>query len=717
MGAENDSASEPSRVADLERRLRLVERTLAETERLAALGSWSWDVRADLVTWSDELYRLFGLGPRAFEATFTGYLETVHPEDRDTVLGQVESMLHGRQEGCEFDYRTVWPDGQVRWIRARARAVPDQDGDVGRLFGTAQDVTAAREAEHQTRKQRDELVVLAEVVQATDDSVIVASPDLTIQRWNKGAERIYGYTAEEAVGQPMSLILSDEMRSRLPDIGAELSARGHVRVDSVEVRKDGTPVLTSVTISQIRSADGVVTALVGIGRDVTEQKQLEERERAQARQLVKLAFHDPLTGLANRALLHDRLGHALARRRPHRTDVLLLDLDDFKGVNDLSGHAAGDRLLVEVGRRLLTCVRAQDTVARLGGDEFAILLEDAYGEADGRAVAERVQHALAVPISIGDRQVLPRASIGIGSNDDGTQDAEQLLLRADLAMYSAKSSGKGCVVTFSADMADAVRERADLEAGLRQAARRGEIVVHYQPIVDVKAGSVSRLEALVRWQRPQGLVGPGQFLGVAESTGIINEIGAEVLRRALSELDSWLRRDRRRSVAVNVSAVQLTDGGFASDVRAALDASAVDPGQLVLEVTESLFMEPEPQIVDQLTALQRDGIRVSIDDFGTGYSSLGRLHTLPVDSIKIDKSFVDDLKSGGEDLPILSSMILMAHNLGLDVTAEGVASPSQARRLVALGSDYLQGYHFARPVGVAAATTEADHAADELGLE
>jgi predicted signal transduction protein with EAL and GGDEF domain/CheY-like chemotaxis protein len=348
----------------------------------------------------------------------------------------------------------------------------------------------------------------------------------------------------------------------------------------------------------------------------------------------------------------------------------------------------------------------------LGGDEFAILLENA----DAGAVAERVKQALSEPVSIGNRLVVPSASIGIGCNDDGTQDPEQLMLRADVAMYAAKAAGKGRIQAFSADMADAVRERADLESALCQAVPRGEIVVHYQPIIDLNAGSVSRVEALVRWQRPHGLVPPWQFLALAESSGVIKQIGAEVLRQALSTLRNWLSDDLRRSVAVNVSAVQLTTAQFTDDVLHTLQTTGVRAEQLVLEVTESLFLDPEPQTVEQLAALRERGVRVSIDDFGTGYSSLGRLQMLPVDSIKIDKSFVEDLQAGHEDLPILTSMIVMAHNLGLDVTAEGVETASQAHRLVALGCDYLQGYHFARPIQPSE-LADANHAANEAASE
>jgi diguanylate cyclase (GGDEF)-like protein/PAS domain S-box-containing protein len=713
---EGDGDEGPSKEA-LAGRLREVELSLAETQRLAELGSWSWDVRTDTSFWSEEFYRLLGLSSEKSEATFDAFLAGVHPDDRETVARAIHAAVEGGPASSEmqFDYRVLRADGRVRWHRARGRRVHGQEGGVLRMFGTAQDITAARDAEQQLREQRDELAVLAGAIEATDEAVIVHSWDGTVLRWNGGAERLYGYTAEEAVGQHMSLVLSREQMARIPDMMVDLAAYGHVRTDSLDVRKDGTRVVTSVTVSEIKASDGSHRAMVSVARDVTEQKRSEERDREHARQLARLALHDPLTGLGNRTLLHDRLGHALARQDRPRTDVLLLDLDNFKTVNDVSGHAAGDQLLLEVARRLLTCVRPEDTVARLGGDEFAILLEDGYAD----AVAARVQEVLTLPVSIGGRLVVPRGSIGIGRNDDGTRDPDELLLRADVAMYAAKADGRDRTRTFTADMAEAIRARADLEAALRHAVRRGEIVVHYQPIVDVRTATASRVEALMRWRRPQGLLPPQHFLALAETSGLIREIGAEILRQALSDLHAWLEEDARRSVAVNVSAAQLTDARFADHVLDTLQATGARARQLVLEVTESMFLVPEPQLVDQLRTLQRQGVRVSIDDFGTGYSSPGRLQTLPVDSIKLDKSFVDDIETGHENLPILTSMIVMARHLDLDVTAEGVETQAQAERLAGLGCDHLQGYHFAQPIPAGqleAAIETADETAGRMDL-
>jgi diguanylate cyclase (GGDEF)-like protein/PAS domain S-box-containing protein len=680
-------------------------RDLQEAQRLGDAGSWQWDVATDTITWSDNMFRLFGLEPGALVPTHQAYLDRVHPDDRQHVKDTVASARHGAARSA-FDHRIVRADGSVRCLTTAGEVVArDEDGSPLRLVGNTLDVTARTTLEQQLRSQRDALAVHAAVVESTEDAVIVADLAGRITAWNAAATRLFGYTAQEAVGQGIDLILEAERAHRFAEVLESLQ-HGAVRLESVNVCKDGKQILTSVAISHVRDGDGPAIGVVGVARDITEQKRTREREQAQTQQLAHLAFHDPLTSLANRALLNDRLAHALVARRDRAISVLLLDLDDFKAVNDVSGHAAGDRLLVEVAARLRSCVRAEDTVARLGGDEFAILVES--GEAE--QVTERVLDELARPVLVEERLIVPSASIGI-AHSSGAGTPETIMLHADAAMYAAKAAGKGRALHFSPTMAEGVRERADLHEELRRAVDRGEIVVHYQPVVDVQAETLSHMEALVRWQRGDVLSLPGDFLRLAEDSGLILGIGLEVLRRTCEQLHGWLAEDERRSVAVNVSAVQLGHPDFAEQVPRLLASLGVRPAQLVLEVTESLFLDPSTALIDQLTTLRKLGVRVSIDDFGTGYSSLGRLQALPVDSLKIDKSFVDLIRTGREDLPILTSMILMAHSLGLDVTAEGVETRQQAERLVALGCDHLQGYFFARPQPVATALTSASEQA------
>jgi len=550
----------------------------------------------------------------------------------------------------------------------------------------AQELAAAlRSSEQRTRR----------IIETANDAFIELSADGRVTGWNARAEQMFGWSRDEALGRQYLEILVPKGLHRaaqesLTEAFAGAASGQLVRAgDARALRRDGTliPVETAIWGT---CHDGRTWLNVCL-RDISDRKDAEQRSAQHAAALAHQALHDPLTALANRTLMQERLAHALTRRGA-ATSVLMLDLDNFKTVNDVLGHAAGDHLLVEIARRLSSSLRAGELVARLGGDEFAIVVE----EGDPVALADRILDVLKAPVTLAGRQLAPGASIGIATGHSGTA-VHDLLVQADLAMYAAKGAGKGRVARFDASMADAIRERVDLQVSLESAVEAGEIVVHYQPVVDVRTESVPRVEALVRWRRGEALAAPHEFLPLAEESGLIVEIGYEVLRQSCQQLHGWLRADAARSFAVNVSTRQLAQPDFAARVLALLAEYDVRPPQLVLELTETLFVQTTAELLEQLQTLRGHGIRVSIDHFGTGYSSLGRLQALAIDSLKIDKSFVDLIRTGNEDLPIITSMILTAHALGLDVTAQGVETAAQAERLVALGVDYLQGYLFARP--------------------
>ena len=441
----------------------------------------------------------------------------------------------------------------------------------------------------------------------------------------------------------------------------------------------------------------------------TIEQQAEELRRVPARldDLARQAFRDSLTGLANRALFMDRLGHALVRteRRADSLAVLFVDLDRFKIVNDSLGHAMGDLLLIEVGRRLRESVRPEDTVARLGGDEFGLMLEGLAGVNGAVDVAERITARLGLPFMVDGREVFISGSIGIAVSPSSQTEPEQLLRRADLAMYQAKSQGKAHYAVHDGSTHAPSAERLDLEMDLRGAVQRGEFTLYYQPVIDLDSSRVIALEALIRWEHPRrGLLLPADFITLSEETGLIVPIGHWVLGEACRQAREWEHlgsADAPLLVAVNLSAKQVRQTTLLSEITDALRANGLAADRLVLEITETVMMDDEPATLARLSALRRAGVHLALDDFGTGYSPLTHLRRFPADSLKIDQSFVRGIGERPEDTAIVQAVIAVAKSRSLRVVAEGIETERQAEQLRAMGCDYGQGFLYARPVPAA----------------
>ncbi len=450
--------------------------------------------------------------------------------------------------------------------------------------------------------------------------------------------------------------------------------------------------------AEIRSGKGRGNGeIMGYWIDITESKSLEE-------QLLLDAFHDPVTNLANRALFLDRLGVSFARiqrRKSTSFALLCIDIDRFKNVNDSLGHRKGDQMLVSVAKRLLKCVRFGDTVARLGGDEFAMLLEDINGPADVEATVQRIQREIGKPFGLEGDEVFATVSIGIAIAGPDYDKPENLLRDADTAMYRAKAEGKARHVIFDVAMRDQAVNLLQLETDLRRAVERNEFLIHYQPVVSLKAGEIVGFEALVRWQHPsRGLIAPSQFIPLAEDTGLIVPIGEWVLRESCRQMADWQRRFSQNpplSISVNLSNRQLTPG-FTGTVEGILKETGLDPSTLKLEITESTVIENSERAAGLLNELRRMKVRILIDDFGTGYSTMNYLNKLSVDGLKIDRSFIKVINPSGEGLAIVRTILTLARNLGLDVIAEGVETSDQLELLRWLNGEYAQGFYFHKPL-------------------
>jgi diguanylate cyclase (GGDEF)-like protein/PAS domain S-box-containing protein len=508
---------------------------------------------------------------------------------------------------------------------------------------------------------------------------------------NRAAVDAYGYSQSDFLAMRMSDVRAGDDAA---DALAPRSRAGGDDAGPTQLHHTSSGRVIKVVEHEERLSFQGHEAWVVVATDLTERIALEDELRHRA-------FHDALTGLGNRALFRDRLEHALARQHRSRAAlaVLSIDLDDFKTVNDVHGHVTGDRLLVEIGARLRTVVRPEDTVARMGGDEFALLLEGIdVGEAC--AVADRVLTALRQPLLIDDTDSATTASIGIAVAH-GQLDATALLQRADIAMYEAKASGKGRSEVFRAGMQSRVLLRTEMAADMRLAVERGELYLDYQPIIDLGSDSIQGVEALLRWRHPvRGLVGPVEFIPVAEETGAIVDIGLWVLREACRQVREWdgtLELSAPLRLSVNVSPRQLRESSFVRSVIDVLEAAGLESTRLTLEVTEGAMVEDMGQARGCLTELRTAGVRIAIDDFGTGYSSIGYLRSLPLDEIKIDRMFVPGLAAGeGRDLVL--ALVRLVDTLGVPTVVEGIETSQELDYVRALGVGRGQGYHFSRPV-------------------
>ena len=426
-------------------------------------------------------------------------------------------------------------------------------------------------------------------------------------------------------------------------------------------------------------------------------------------QLIHDAFHDALTGLHNRVLFMDRLQQAIVRSNRNEEEqfaVLFLDLDRFKLVNDSLGHLVGDQLLIATAQRLQSCLRSCDTLARLGGDEFAILLEPVQSISDAIAVAERIQQDLSVPLPLNGYEIFTTASIGIASSTIGYERPEDLLRDADTAMYCAKEQGKACYALFDTDMYKQTVTRLQLETDLRWAIERQELCVYYQAIMLLETGQITGFEALVRWQHPtRGLISPAEFIPVAEETGLIVPLGQWVLQTSCQQLCQWQAQFPALplTMSVNLSSKQLSQPTLVQQIDQILQQTGLAPKWLNLELTESGIMQNAVSAAKLLAQLKLRKIQVSIDDFGTGYSSLSRLHQFPIDTLKIDRSFVNQINQTGENIEMVEAIIALAHSLGMDVVAEGIETAEQLTQLKQLQCEYGQGYLFSKPLNWRAA--------------
>jgi len=686
-----------SRAARLVLALDVTERERSEQRfQLIARAStdavWDWDAESGHLWWSDSFYHLFGFTREQVPATLQAWEDLLHPDDLARVHASFTAAIDdpGVSE-WEEEYRFRRSDGSYSDVIDRGFVLRDEAGRATRMVGGMLDLT-------QKHGYESDLRLLRRAVESTENGVVISDargPDMPVVYVNAAFERITGYSADEVIGRNCRFLQGDESEQ----IGrVEIHrgiAQGHeARALLRNYRKDGELFWNDLHVNPVRDDAGIVTHYVGVLNDVTERQRYQE-------QIAHRATHDELTGLPNRTLLLDRLQQAIAaaaRVPGGGVGVAFIDLDNFKLINDGLGHAAGDTVLRAFSARLAACIRGADTVGRFGGDEFVLVISEQPGDSGIGRVIERVEAAFAEPLDIGGALHYVTGSIGYCCYPAHGDDAETLLMRADIAMYEAKQAGRNRVVQYRHEFDAAVSDRLFLVARLREALVHDEFVLHFQPLFRAD-GTPTGMEALVRWQHPdQGLLPPGRFINACEHSGLIVPLGRWVLHEAARHHALLVAHGfGHLTISINVSALQFQPS-LVDDVQAALQGHRLPLGALEVELTESAVMsDPEAAIVI-MNRLNTLGVSVAVDDFGTGYSSLAYLKRLPIARLKIDQSFVRDLGQDEDDEAICTSIIALARSLKLGTVAEGVETEGQRRWLLDHGCDELQGYLLGRPV-------------------
>jgi diguanylate cyclase (GGDEF)-like protein/PAS domain S-box-containing protein len=680
------------------------QQALHETQEIAHLGHYVYDLQANRWSSSDILERIFGVG-KDYPRDAKHWLALVAPESRSEMQAHLNALIH---QGLPFDheYRIIRPnDGQERWVHVRGKLKRDAAGLPQTLHGSLQDITERKQVEQQLR--------IAAIAFESQEGMFITDASQVIIRVNQAFTDITGYTPAEAMGQKPSLLSSGRHDAAFyATMMTKLKLTGSWQGEVWNRRKSGEIYPEWLTITQVNNSSSDTTHYVATLIDITVRKAAED-------EIKTLAFYDPLTRLPNRRLMLNRLQHALTSSVRHLRHgaLMLLDLDNFKTLNDTLGHAMGDQLLREVAARLSLCIREGDTVARLGGDEFVVILEDldqaGLAALQAESVAHKILKELSTPYSLniapdGDPAQIRKhhcsASIGIALFREHPVSVDDLVSRADTAMYQAKAAGRNTLRFFDPEMQAVVTARATLEADLRDTLQRQQFILHYQPQLTYQ-GQLTGVEALVRWQHPQrGLVSPAAFIAVAEETGLILPLGLWVLETACALLAQWAQQPGRAhlTLAVNVSARQLHQAQFVPQVLAVLARHAVPAQRLKLELTETLLVNDVEDTINKMVALKAHGVGFSLDDFGTGYSSLAYLKRLPLDQLKIDQSFVRDILIDPNDAAIAQMVIALGQSLGLTVIAEGVETTAQRDHLESLGCHDYQGYLYSRPLPVEA---------------
>ncbi|WP_298368701.1 GGDEF and EAL domain-containing protein [Azospirillum sp.] len=703
-----DGAGEPIRlvgsVADITDR-KIAEQALRKSEERYALaaaasndGLYDWDLVANRVYYAPRWASLLGLPANGLTDSPDEWLGRVHPADRPALTSALAALKHSEDGAFQAEYRMRTANGETRWFACRGIAALDPMGEPVRLVGSQSDITDRKTAEQRLR-QSEERYALAAAGAADglwdwniDSGEVYYSP-----RW-KAMLGLDEPEVASTITEWFSRVVPGDLDGLRTAVNLHLTGeRKHLQHEFRIQRSDGGESWMLVRGLAVRDDKGCAIRMAGSMTDITARKKAEQ-------QLLFDAFHDAMTGLPNRTLLLDRIGQALDRNRragARQFAAILIDLDRFKAINDALGSATGDRLLKIIAKRLDNSRRVGDTLARLSADEFAVLLDEIDDVGDALGAAERMAQAISRPVTLEGHDVVLTASIGVALSATGYDRAEDMLRDASLAMYRAKTGGRARIDVFDSHLRRQAMAMMRTEADLRAALEQDQLCLYYQPIVSLRTGQIAGFEALMRWNHPdRGLVPPNDFIPLAEETGLIVPMGRWALQEATRQLLVWQERFPRPTplfMSVNVSSRQFRDDDLVQVIGDLLASTPIPPSSLKLELTESLLMADPEKCGAVMRQIRDMDVRLSIDDFGTGYSSLAYLHRFPVDTLKIDRSFVQAITSGQGNAAIVHVISTLATILNMDAIAEGVEAAEQAEYLGDIMCKYAQGYHFARP--------------------
>ena len=673
--------------------LEVQKESLHLAQEIGHYGSWEMDPNSGVIICSKESYHIYRLDPQTTHPSFDIFINMVIKEDRSKVILALKSLKDG--EINRIEVRAIRADGVMITLLMNGKMLFDKNHKPSKIIGTTIDITELVTTQLKQRQQ-------AQILEQIHDSVISTDLDNIIIHWNHGASFIHGYTAEEMIGEsieklypPEDLPKAQQMRKEVLELGA---FQGQIR----KVTKTGSVIYTNVSLSVLKDEAGKAIGITRYSQDITQEKEIEEQLNAQTKLLNRQAYYDPLTTLPNRSLFDDRLQQSIinAERNRQKFGLLFIDLDNFKQINDTLGHHYGDEVLKIVAKRLSACIGKEDSLARLGGDEFTILVQELGKSESIPEVAQKIIAVMKPIIIIENHEFHISASIGISLYPQDSVLKNDLLKYADTAMYKAKDKGRNTYQFYSAEMTQLAFEKALMERRLHQAIEKQEFVVYYQPQIDVRDESLIGMEALVRWQHPEmGLITPDKFIPLAEETGVIKEMDTVVMRRAMEDISQWYSEGLNPGVlSLNLSIKQMMAIDFLETLEATMKETSFDVKWLELEITESQMMSDPVKSIAILQKVNEMGIEIAIDDFGTGYSSLAYLKRLPVDKLKIDRSFIKDLPHNDEDRAITKAVIALAQSLKLTIIAEGVEKREQLDYLKSNGCHVIQGYYYSKAI-------------------